>query len=70
MSVLTAPVVAPTQRPSDDDDDLTHTVCFCNPYLALCGTYVDGDWDEDAPEDECCVVCEDLERLPCARCGG
>lgn len=42
------------------DDDLSHTVCFCDTNTALCGTDVtDADWDNS--EDDDCIVCDYLD---------
>jgi hypothetical protein len=51
------------------DSDLTHSYCECAPETALCGavlTLIDYEMTED---DTLCVVCTDLEPLPCERCG-
>lgn len=45
-------------RPTADDDDLTHTVCVCDPGTALCGADLrEAEWDDDGTD---CLVCEDL----------
>lgn len=68
-AVLTPEPVADAAPPGDGDG-LTHTVCWCDVDEALCGADVAGlpaldEWDDE----DLCVVCEDLDRLPCARCG-
>jgi hypothetical protein len=43
------------------EDDLVHTVCHCDPDLALCGTDVTGEpWDDDGED---CAECERLDQL-------
>lgn len=55
---------------SADDDDLDHIFCACDEDHALCGTDVtDAPIIEDGPVEDECVVCADLDRLPCERCG-
>ena len=58
---------------SVDLPDIIHTVCtFCSPDIALCGEDMSGDEYVDAAQDnddDECVVCLDLEPLPCGRCG-
>jgi hypothetical protein len=51
------------------DPDLTHAVCRCSPDTSLCGRNLSDAVvvGEDASED--CVVCVDLLRFPCPRCG-
>lgn len=54
--------------PSVDTPDIEHIVCECSPDLALCGIDCsDMPWAER--EHQPCVVCSDLEPLPCPRCG-
>lgn len=61
--------VAPTAVSLDDDDDFTHMVC-CDPNVALCGADVTTAQVVDAsPAEDECIVCVDLDRLPCPRCG-
>lgn len=53
----------------DGGDAFTHVVC-CNPDIALCGSDVaDVDWVSNDAEATC-VVCAELEELPCHRCDG
>lgn len=64
-----SPVLAPDERlNTSSGDDLDHTYCECDPDVALCGADV-----SDAPVIveplNPCVVCEDLDPLPCERCG-
>ena len=54
-----------------NDDDLDHIFCGCSEDRGLCGADLTDvpeiPWgDDDVPET--CVVCLDLEPLPCARC--
>jgi hypothetical protein len=51
-----------------DSDDLVHVACDCSEEIALCGTELTFGVDEWT-DDELCVVCKDLEPLPCPRCG-
>lgn len=53
----------------DTNDDPGHFVCEeCSPDKALCGTDVSGhEWDDGCLVD--CVVCLDLEDVPCPTCG-
>lgn len=63
-----APLVFWQEDVADDSDDLVHIVCDCNNTLTLCGVEAEidaGDWDES----EECVVCVDLSKQPCERCG-
>jgi hypothetical protein len=61
-----APERAATEQAADD---LTHSVCHCDPDRALCGTNVtDSEWADD-DEELTCVVCLDLVDQPCPRCG-
>lgn len=53
----------------DWDDDLIHVSCECSVTLALCGGELNGEPLDEAPDDEMCVVCLDLEHQPCPRCG-
>jgi len=50
---------------SDDDNELLHTYCDCDPDLALCG--VDLTNVSEAEDGVLCIVCEDLIDLPCRR---
>jgi hypothetical protein len=57
----------PVRRKVDNGDDLDHFVC-CNDNLGLCGADLsDAAWAEELPN--LCVVCDDLDSLPCERCG-
>lgn len=59
-----APVVTDTE-----DADLTHFCCECEPETALCGATLTLLYYEMTDDDTLCVVCEDLDPLPCERCG-
>jgi hypothetical protein len=65
VSTETAPAPATTDT---GDSDLTHTYCECTPLIALCGVTLSEELTEWAEED-LCIVCEDLDPLPCERCG-
>lgn len=55
---------------SADDDDLGHIFCDCDENRALCGADVtDCPVVEDRDDSLLCVVCADLEDVPCERCG-
>lgn len=50
------------------DTDLIHSVCECDENVALCGLDMTGhDWLPEGTTT--CVVCYDLDELPCSRCG-
>lgn len=72
MSTLTddSPIVVtePTFEEGGDFDDLVHICCECSEDLALCGGEL-GAEAVDFADDEMCVVCLDLEKQPCPRCG-
>jgi hypothetical protein len=54
----------PAPAASSTGDDLCHLVC-CDDDRALCGTDVtDSSWTDDDDETTC-VVCHDLDGLPC-----
>ena len=48
-------------------DDLDHIVCDCDEDRALCGLDVSTSPWSDGGLD--CVVCAELDDLPCERCG-
>lgn len=60
----------PTSTDSDDDE-LIHVSCKCDPDVALCGADLTGcpmiGWD-DYPTPKDCLVCGELDELPCPRC--
>lgn len=68
-TIAPAPDLADTSN--DDDDDLHHYVCSCNPTRGMCGADVAGKrimpLDEDIEND--CIVCVHLAELPCLKCG-
>jgi hypothetical protein len=57
---MTATATAPVPVVADTDD-VIHWSC-CDDLRAVCGAEVDGD---DSALDATCVVCIDLEDLPC-----
>lgn len=64
-------VVEPLVEPStSDDDSLDHLYC-CNPNLAHCGADISDATESDfaLTDPSACVVCVDLDRQPCLRCG-
>jgi hypothetical protein len=71
MSTIEAPASNAADQ-ATDDGCIIHVVCTaCDPDLALCGEDMTGDefgGPVDGVDSEC-VVCIDLEHLPCERCG-
>lgn len=64
MSVV---VAAESAMTSDARTDLTHVACDCSPDTALCGVNVsDCEWTDG---EAGCVVCADLQYVPCPQCG-
>lgn len=54
----------------DDEDDLTHLFCSCNPNRALCGTdLTEGEMVESVSPPEKCIVCVHMDYEPCPLCG-
>ena len=52
------------------DDTLYHIFCECDEDLGLCGLDIsDLVISEPLGDDKVCVVCLDLEFVPCSRCG-
>lgn len=49
------------------DSETVHIFCPCSPDMALCGEDLSDVPFDDG--DDVCVVCADLDRLPCERCG-
>lgn len=49
------------------DEPMVHLVCACSEKVALCGWETSGIDADD--EELACVVCEELNKLPCALCG-
>lgn len=69
---MTAPVILDEAwARAADEPDIDHLVCDCtNGAIALCGTDVSAmPYLDDDPTPPECVVCRDLEFLPCGRCG-
>jgi hypothetical protein len=63
-----APAPAPQETSTDDGDELGHYWC-CIPDTAVCGAdLTDVEEGEGDPQVNC-VVCLDLVKLPCPRCG-
>lgn len=65
--------VAPVESPSTIDtggftEELIHVVCECSPDVAFCETAFDDDEFEEVDGADC-VVCLDLIKWPCVRCG-
>lgn len=56
----------PTQGAADE---LDHIVC-CQEDIAICGTDTSGlPWTWGMRDGRACIVCADLEPLPCRECG-
>lgn len=52
------------------DDTLYHIFCECDEDLGLCGLDIsDYAISDPLDGDPVCVVCLDLEFVPCPRCG-
>ena len=52
------------------DDTLYHIFCECDEDLGLCGLDIsDCAISDPLGDDPVCVVCLDLEFVPCPRCG-
>lgn len=67
-----APSADPAVAATDDDDNLIHLICACDPDRGLCGVNLAGApvvAAGDCPDEPRCVVCVDLGPLPCERCG-
>jgi hypothetical protein len=64
------PVAVPRQG-DDDWDEVNHYFCSCEPDLGLCGADLTGFEEpvDDPVEPDDCIVCLELDPLPCARCG-
>lgn len=52
-----------------DEDGLVHTECDCTPNLSFCGLWLAGPSFDSPAEENLCVVCEELDKKPCERCG-
>lgn len=52
-----------------DPEDIIHVVCLCTEDVALCGEELGGAFWDNVPEEDECVVCIDLAKFPCPRCG-
>lgn len=55
---------AQAETVNDDDQGMTHYFC-CLDDRGICGTKLDGDFDEDDEEPAECVVCRAMEDQPC-----
>jgi hypothetical protein len=67
---MTELAVAPVILEDDDEgDDLVHAYC-CDENISICGLditdHAEIDW---WGEERDCIVCLELEKLPCERCG-
>lgn len=61
-------------KPSNTDTDsnyegVIHIVCYCDLDVALCGELRESRELLPLAVEATCVVCSDLEKLPCPRCG-
>lgn len=55
---------------TEEGNDLVHAYCDCNENISLCGLDVTDHTEvDDWPEERDCLVCWELEKLPCERCG-
>lgn len=51
-----------------DRPDMHHYYC-CDEDKALCGEDIRGVPENDGEGEQMCVVCDDLEEVPCPVCG-
>lgn len=59
-----------TSHTDDGSDDLTHLYCPCNEDIALCGGDIaDNEYVDWQPDEILCVVCDDMDKWDCVRCG-
>lgn len=67
--MVSAPVVERDAVTTDSSDDvgLNHIYCDCDPDRALCGLDVSDLAEDDKGSP--CIVCYEMERYPCERCG-
>ena len=64
MTTAVQPVAEP-ETDDDDDQGMTHYFC-CLDDRGICGTKLDGDFDDDDDEEPAeCVVCRAMEDQPC-----
>lgn len=58
-----------TERENASEDSFHHLVCECDETIGLCGTKVDDTPIIAYTPDNNCIVCEDLDKIGCPRCG-
>lgn len=64
---MTITMNRPVEVKKPKDIEACHLYC-CNEDLALCGKDI-STHKHDPNYDNICVVCLDLEDVPCSRCG-
>jgi hypothetical protein len=57
------PVTEP-ETEADDSQGMSHYFC-CLEDRGICGTRLDGDFDDDDDEPAECLVCRAMEDQPC-----
>lgn len=68
--MITETVAEERARPVPMSEDIDHLICECSPDVSLCGLDVSGvPIVDDDNDDDLCLVCEDLEHIPCVVCG-
>jgi len=63
----TSTVAAPVASRPKASDELFHLYC-CDENLSLCSLDITDLQETDGTEG-LCVVCDDIDRLPCLECG-
>lgn len=58
----------PSPTNTDDGPDISHIYCH-NPNRSLCGEGLTNMEESDGTKEQHCVVCVDLEKQPCKKCG-
>lgn len=71
MSTAPALDTEPSTTNNNDDGDILHYYCDCEPEIAVCGKDLTGtaEVEKMGDNDQLCVVCEELFDFPCKRCG-
>lgn len=70
MNDSTSTAIKPAQKPTSEAGnwDVWHVFC-CDENLALCGTDVTNFPITDGDGELMCVVCDELDSIPCEVCG-